>query len=95
MDLGILLIEREGDATSSSVHLSPALLKIIEGEVVIDDIKDLPNAMCILYGLIYALHLNYPKSMQLTFQFIQQVLLDLGHSELKPKIQTLKNQLAR
>jgi len=95
MDLGILFIEREADATSSSVHQSPASLKIIiEGEVVMDDIKDLPKAMCILVGLTYALHLNYPKSMKLTFQFIQQVLLGLGHSELKPKLQTLKNQLA-
>ncbi len=38
-------------------------------------------------------HLNYPKSMKNTFQIIQQVLLMLGHSELKPRLQTLKNCL--
>jgi len=58
---------------------------IFEGEVVMDNIQDLPKAM----GL-----LNYPKSMKLAFQFIQQVLLTLGHSELKPRLRTLKNQLA-
>lgn len=94
MEIGILLVEREG-AVLSSLHLSPASVKIIiEGAVVMDNIEDLPKAMCLLFGLSYALHLNYPKSMTLTFQFIQQVLLTLGHSELKPKLQTLKNQLA-
>ncbi|KTF70893.1 hypothetical protein cypCar_00045947, partial [Cyprinus carpio] len=43
---------------------------IIEGEVVTDNIDDLPKAMCILYGLAYTLHLNYPKSVKNTFQFI-------------------------
>ncbi|TKS65972.1 hypothetical protein D9C73_000038 [Collichthys lucidus] len=95
LDIGILLIERDGTVLTSSQHLSPASLKIIiEGEVVMDNIQDLPKAMCILFGLTYALHLNYPKTMKLTFQFIQQVLLSLGHTDLKPKLQTLKNQLA-
>nr|XP_040025717.1 uncharacterized protein LOC120814647 isoform X3 [Gasterosteus aculeatus aculeatus] len=94
-DIGILLIEREGAVLTSSQHLSPASLEIIiEGEVVMDNIQDLPKAMCILFGLMYALHLNYPKTMKLTFQFIQQVWLLLGHTDLKPKLQTLKNQLA-
>ncbi|KAM7406777.1 hypothetical protein PAMA_002816 [Pampus argenteus] len=95
LDIGILLIERDGTELTSSQHLSPASLKIIiEGEVVMDNIQHLPKAMCILFGLAYALHLNYPKTMKLTFQFIQQVLLSLGHTVLKPKLQTLKNQLA-
>nr|XP_040056863.1 uncharacterized protein LOC120833632 isoform X2 [Gasterosteus aculeatus aculeatus] len=94
-DIGRLLIEREGAVLTSSQHLSPASLEIIiEGEVVMDNIQDLPKAMCILFGLMYALHLNYPKTMKLTFQFIQQVLLLLGHTDLKPKLQTLKNQRA-
>uniref|UniRef100_G3N615 Uncharacterized protein n=1 Tax=Gasterosteus aculeatus TaxID=69293 RepID=G3N615_GASAC len=83
-DIGILLIEREGAVLTSSQHLSPASLEIIiEGEVVMDNIQDLPKAMCILFGLMYALHLNYPKTMKLTFQFIQQVWLLLGHTDLK------------
>ncbi|XP_030299269.1 uncharacterized protein LOC115597477 [Sparus aurata] len=73
IDIGILFIECEGAVLTSSKHLSPALLKIIiEGEVVMDNIQDLPKAMCILFGLTYALHINYPKTMKLTFQFIQQ-----------------------
>ena len=86
LDIGILLIEHEGDVLTSSQHLSSTSLKvIIEGEVVMDNIQDLPKAMCILFGLTYALRLNYPKNMKLTFQFIQQELLSLGHTDLKPK----------
>uniref|UniRef100_A0AAZ1WZ95 Uncharacterized protein n=1 Tax=Oreochromis aureus TaxID=47969 RepID=A0AAZ1WZ95_OREAU len=94
LDIGILLTEREEAVLTSAQHPSPTLLKIIiEGEVVMENIQDLPKAMCILFGLTYALHLNYPKSMKLTFLFIQQILLSLGHTDLKPKIQSLKNQL--
>ncbi|XP_028856475.1 uncharacterized protein LOC114802036 isoform X2 [Denticeps clupeoides] len=95
LDLGILLVEREGAVSPSSLHLNPASFKIvIEGEVVMESIKDLPKAICLLFGLTYALHLNYPKPMKNTFQFIQQVLLMVGHTDLKPRLQTLKNQLA-
>ncbi|XP_039661142.1 uncharacterized protein LOC120561883 [Perca fluviatilis] len=73
LDIGILHIEREGAVLTPSQHLSPASLKIsIEGEVVMDNIQDLPKATCILFGLMYALHLNNPKTMELTLQFIQQ-----------------------
>nr|XP_046241968.1 uncharacterized protein LOC124057602 isoform X2 [Scatophagus argus]XP_046262946.1 uncharacterized protein LOC124068599 [Scatophagus argus] len=84
VDIGILIVEQEG----------PSSFKIvIEGETVMDSLQDLPKAVCILFGLMYALHLNYPKSMRNTFQFIQQVLLMLGHTDLKPRLQTLRNQL--
>ncbi|KAL7884141.1 hypothetical protein AOLI_G00069110 [Acnodon oligacanthus] len=78
IEIGILLVPHEG-AVLSSLHLNPASLKIIiEGEVVMENIQDLPKAMCVLFRLTYALHLNCPKSMKNTFPLIQQVLLTLG-----------------
>lgn len=60
-----------------------------------DNMEDVLKAMCLLFGLTYALHLDYPPSMKLTFQFIQQALLKLGvYGALKPKLQSLQNQLA-
>ncbi|KAJ4926156.1 hypothetical protein JOQ06_008339, partial [Pogonophryne albipinna] len=42
IEIGILLVEHEGAGPSSSLHRSPASLKIIlEGQVVIDNIQDL------------------------------------------------------
>ncbi|XP_041650523.1 sterile alpha motif domain-containing protein 3-like [Cheilinus undulatus] len=86
--LGILCVEENPQLNPSSVAI------ILEGNVVMDEPADLPQAFCVLFGLIYALHLQYPKCMKHTFSFVQQVMLNLGRGELAPKIQTLKNQLA-
>nr|XP_020449499.1 protease-associated domain-containing protein 1 [Monopterus albus] len=76
-------------------QLNPSRVRIVlEGIVVMDELANLPQAFCVLFGLIYALHLDYPKYMKNTFYFVQQVMLNLGKSQLAPKNQTLKNQLA-
>ncbi len=87
--LGILCVDEENP------QLNPSSVAIVlEGNVVIDEPANLPQAFCVLFGLIYALHLDYPKCMRHTFHFVQQVMLNLGRAELASKIQTLKNQLA-
>ncbi|XP_036943454.1 uncharacterized protein LOC119013234 [Acanthopagrus latus] len=87
--VGILCIGQE------SSQLNPSRVGIIlEGTVVMDELANLPQAFFVLFGLIYALHLDYPKCMKNTFHFVQQVMFNLGKSELAPKIQTLKNQLS-
>ena len=67
---------------------------VLEGDMVMDGLANLPHAFCVLFRLTYALHLDSPKSMKHTLLLIQQVLLDLGKRKLPLKIQTLKNQLA-
>ncbi|KAK7925095.1 hypothetical protein WMY93_007405 [Mugilogobius chulae] len=72
IDVGILLVNPEG-VSPPTADLHPASLKIVlEGEVVVDKLKTLPDAVCLLFGLTYGLHLNYPKKIQNTLQFIQQ-----------------------
>ena len=66
---------------------------ILEGNIVMDEISTISQAFCLLFGLIYALHLDYPKGMKNTFEFIQKILLNLGQQKLSPKLQTLKNAL--
>ncbi|TNN76426.1 hypothetical protein EYF80_013291 [Liparis tanakae] len=41
----------------------PSQSSLVE-EVVMDNVQDLPKAMCLLFGLSYSLHLNYPKSSE-------------------------------
>ncbi|KAF4118895.1 hypothetical protein G5714_000946 [Onychostoma macrolepis] len=90
LDIGIILIEHEGDVLSSSLRLNPASLKIIiEGDFVMDSIEDLSKAVHSVWT--YALHLNYPKSMKNTFQIIQQALFridttSVGRSWQKNKL---------
>ncbi|KAL0149471.1 hypothetical protein M9458_055259, partial [Cirrhinus mrigala] len=62
-----------------SLHLTSSIGIILEGQ-------DLPQAICLLFGLIYALDLNYPKSLTNTFDFIQRVLMSMGQNTLKPRV---------
>lgn len=93
--VGILCREQENITPhKQSLHHNASSVGIIlEGNIVMD-VASLPQAMYIVFGLTYALHLNYPKYMKTTFDFFQQVLLNLGKTDLRPKLQTLKNQLA-
>ncbi|KAL1273015.1 hypothetical protein QQF64_028877 [Cirrhinus molitorella] len=93
--LGILIKENEAGAQHpQSFHLHSSSVGIIlEGNVVMDNLENLPQAMCLLFGLTYSLHLDYPKCMTKTFHFIQQVMLGLGKKELKGKVLSVSNQL--
>lgn len=93
--IGILtIIPEDRQASPDSLHLeSSGTAIILEGRIVMDDLGNLPHAMCLLFGLTYALNLEYPQQLKYTFDFIQRVFLSLGHKSLKPKIQSLKNLL--
>ena len=77
-----------------ALHLEPSNIAIIlEGNIVMDDIGSHAQAFCVTFGLIYALHLDYPKRLKNTFDFIQRVILNLCVGNLRPKLQSLKNAL--
>lgn len=52
---------------TSSQCISTA--NILEGSTVMDNVRDFPRAVCLLFGFMYALHLNYPKCMENTLNF--------------------------
>ncbi|KAK0136717.1 Sterile alpha motif domain-containing protein 3 [Merluccius polli] len=94
--VGVLTVVNE-DAQQqglNAVHLQPISTAIIlEGSTVMDNVRDFPQAVCLLFGLMYALHLDYPKCMANTLRFIQAVMLGLGSKTLPPKLLSLKNKL--
>ncbi|KAK3512057.1 hypothetical protein QTP70_028660 [Hemibagrus guttatus] len=93
--VGILCYEDNRATSPASPQLNPSRVGIIlEDSLAMDALTNLPQAMCLLFGFIYALHLEYPKCRKNTFIFIQQVMLNLDRSELPPKVQKLKNDLA-
>uniref|UniRef100_A0A3B5A7P0 PB1 domain-containing protein n=1 Tax=Stegastes partitus TaxID=144197 RepID=A0A3B5A7P0_9TELE len=67
---------------------------VLEDQVVMSH-RSWTDALVILFGLVYALHLSYPDKLSGFFEFIQVVLLDLddGRKQLKPKLQALRNEL--
>lgn len=95
VSVGVLTVVREDvQLTPNQLHLHPVSTAIVvEGGIVMDDLQNLPEAFCLLFGLSYALHLDYPKAMKNTFNFIQRVMLGLGENKLPPKLQSLKNLL--
>ncbi|XP_034041248.1 uncharacterized protein LOC117523746 isoform X2 [Thalassophryne amazonica] len=93
--VGVLIVMEDAQQQGpNAVHLQPISTAIIlEGGTVMDNVRDFPQAVCLLFGFMYALHLAYPKSMENTFRFIQAVMLGLGNKTLPPKLITLQNKL--
>ncbi|KAK0137073.1 hypothetical protein N1851_026735 [Merluccius polli] len=84
------------DSTGSSSFSPENISIVIEDEVVMSELPRLADAFVVLLGLIYALHLDYPKKLTHTFTFIQKVLLCLDDNKaLKPCLLSLKNELLK
>lgn len=58
--MGILTVLEDDDRTPQSV-VSVAV--ILEEEIVLEDLPDVPTAFAYLFGLIYALNIKYPKEL--------------------------------
>lgn len=81
------------DQHTSPVHYNPVRISvIIESEPVASHTR-LSDAFLVIFGLMYALHLSYPKALTNTFEFTQKILLGLDNGRLSPRLQTLKNDL--
>ncbi|XP_041868462.1 uncharacterized protein LOC121657140 [Melanotaenia boesemani] len=90
----VTIINEDAPVSSDPLHLNPLSTGIIlEGGTVMENLPNLPQALCLLFGLSYALHLEYPRAMRNTLIFIQRVMLRLGENKLPPRLQTLKNLL--
>lgn len=79
--------------TTSPVHYQPVKISVV---IVSDAVFSLPRfgeAFLVMFGLIYALHLSYPKALTNTLEFTQKILFGLESGKLSPRLQTLKNDL--
>ncbi|CAL9698688.1 unnamed protein product [Knipowitschia caucasica] len=65
---------------------------VLEGQEVVT-LENFPEAFLVMFGLIYAFHISYPKQLKLTFELVQKVILALDDGKLSPRLQTLKNEL--
>ncbi|GAA6087975.1 gamma-aminobutyric acid receptor subunit alpha-2-like [Tachysurus ichikawai] len=64
--IAILTVIPEDSVTVPfSLHLDATTTAIIlEGTVLLEDLENLPEAMCLLFGIIYALNLQYPLGLR-------------------------------
>lgn len=93
--VGLVTVVNESNTTTSPVHFSQASIAlVVEDDVVMRDIPWLAEAYALMFGLMYALHLDYPSYLLHTFTFIQKVLMGLDDFKpLKQCLLTLKNEL--
>lgn len=87
--LGLLLSNQTSD---SNFFCPERIAVVLEGNIVIES-STLADAFVILFALTYTLHLNYPKELLNTFDFIQKVLMGLEDGKLRPRVLSLKNDL--
>ncbi|XP_030193447.1 uncharacterized protein LOC115529102 [Gadus morhua] len=82
--------------TGHDIFSPNSICVVVEDDVVVSDLPKMTDAFVLLFGLIYALHLDHPKKLIHTFTFIQKILMFLDDNKpLKPCLLTLKNDLLR
>ncbi|XP_034530864.1 uncharacterized protein LOC117826789 isoform X2 [Notolabrus celidotus] len=66
---------------------------VLEGAIVLHDMPDLCTAFAYLFGLLYAMNIDYPKQMAYTFEAIQTIFFELG-SVRSQRTRSLKTKLS-
>lgn len=88
--VGILTVLEDDDRTMPQNVLSVAV--VLEEEIVLQDLPDLPTVFAYLFDFIYALNIKYPKDAKYTFETVQKVFMKLG-TDLSARVRFLKNIL--
>ena len=88
--VGILTVLEDDDSSAPATVINVAV--VVEEDIVLQDLPDLPTAFVYLFGLIYALNLRYPKELRYTFETIQKVFMELG-TDLSARVRSFKNKL--
>ena len=81
------------DHDTSPVHYQPVKISVIIESDAVVSLPKFGDAFLVMFGLIYVLHLSYPKSLTTTFEFTQKILLGLESGKLSHRLQCLKNDL--
>ncbi|KAF7705581.1 hypothetical protein HF521_020867, partial [Silurus meridionalis] len=88
VDVGLLTVLPEDmpAQTPHALNVNSLMVIILEGKIVVGDVPNLPHAVCLLFALIYALNVDYQKTMKSTFDAIQRVFLSLHYMLQRFKI---------
>ena len=91
--VAVALLTVISDNDTRPVHHHPVRISVIIESDAVVSLPRLSDAFLVIFGLIYALHLSYPKALTNTFEFTEKILLGLESGKLSPRLQTLKNDL--
>ena len=87
--MAIFIVRKDGDPLRHPEDIGV----VIEGVEVLNNLASVASAFAMLLGLIYALNLNYPQKLKLTFEVIQKVFMGLEDQKMSPKVQSLNTKL--
>ncbi|KAL7858883.1 hypothetical protein SRHO_G00140300 [Serrasalmus rhombeus] len=79
-------------AAATSLPEVTNIVMILDEAVVLRDIVDLSTAFAYLFGLLYAINMEFPQELKRTFEAIQKIFMDLGGS-YSARVQSLKIKL--
>lgn len=88
--VAILTVYEDDDATTSPTIRDMAV--VLEGAIILHNLPNLQTALAYLFGLLYAMNIDYPKPMKYTFEAIQTIFFELG-SRCSQRIRSLKTKL--
>uniref|UniRef100_A0A671SP09 Uncharacterized protein n=1 Tax=Sinocyclocheilus anshuiensis TaxID=1608454 RepID=A0A671SP09_9TELE len=66
---------------------------VLEGQNFLQGLDNFALATAMLFGLMYALNLNYPPEIKYTFEVLQKEVMELEGCTLSKKAQVLRNGL--
>uniref|UniRef100_A0A672G278 Uncharacterized protein n=1 Tax=Salarias fasciatus TaxID=181472 RepID=A0A672G278_SALFA len=66
---------------------------VLEGIKVLQSLDNVALAVAMLFGLIYALNLDYPADLRYTFEAIQKIFMEMDAGKLSRRALALKNRL--
>ncbi|KAI9541108.1 hypothetical protein NQZ68_034213 [Dissostichus eleginoides] len=82
-----IFVIRDAQAATKDIGI------ILEGQEVVNKLASVANAVAILLGFLYALNLEYSKTLKLTFEYIQKVFMELDPKGMATKVKKLYDQL--
>lgn len=85
--VGIYVVKDTANSKPSDVGI------VIEGVVAFRDLENVALASAMLFGLFYALNMQYPTKLRYTFEVIQKIIMEVDAVELSGKAQSLKTKL--
>ena len=80
--LGIFVTKENSAERESPTDVSI----IVEGVEVLSGVSDMATACSLLFGVIYAMNLSYPKELKYIFEVIQKVFMELDSNRFSPKV---------
>ncbi len=86
--MGIYVIRVDGADPGDEMYADVGV--VLEGVEVLQNLQSVTLGCVMLFGLIYALNLSYPKNLKSTFEVFQKILMELDTTKLSPKVQALK-----